>query len=224
MGDANTVIDAINRFKDKGWMPAFSGAIALTCNITEKSKKIYLTPDNTAGKPLTPNDLFLLRDLYGSQDIRQPLNQLDDESIVMSRWTPLFLEIFSQFPEAQAVAQVSTKWTTLASRLALVAWKKTAETQPNILRLSHWALLERINVGKELMIPIINYGSPEGMLHEARGLLEFYSQTCALLIRDYGLVAWGESLRDVENKIEILEHLCELQIHSYTLLSPPTFV
>ena len=102
MGDANIVIDTLERFKDKGWMPGYSGALALTCAITEASKKIYITPDNPAGKKITTNDLFLLRDLYGSQDIRQPINQIDDESLVLSSWAPLFLEIMTRYNRKKA--------------------------------------------------------------------------------------------------------------------------
>jgi len=221
MADTDKVIKAFDRFKEKGWMPGGNGALALMCHITENSKKIYVTPNETS-KKLTANDLFLLRDLYGSKDIRQPLNQADDAKI--SDWNALFLELMGKYPKIQAVAQVITKWSSLSARMALTAWKKTSENHPNVLRLSHWPLLSKLHSDRELFIPIINYGNPEVMLAEARAMLLLYPKTCVILIRDYGMVVWGESLLDVENKIEILEHLCELQIYSYTLLSSSSLV
>ena len=202
-------------------MPGGNGALALMCSITENSKKIYVTPDNTQEK-LTSSDLFLLRDLYGSQDIRQPLNQAEDTKI--SYWAPLLLEMLGHGVETTAAVQVITKWSALSARAALAAWKRTAENHPNVIRLSHWPLLSKLNSDRELYIPIINHGSSESMLLEARNMLSLYPQTCAILVRDYGMVVWGRSLLDVENKIEILEHLCELQIYSYTLLSQPPLV
>jgi len=221
MADTDKVINTFKRFKEKGWMPGGNGALALMCPITENSKKIYVTPNETSQK-LTANDLFLLRDLYGSQDIRQPLNQTDDVKI--SEWAALFLELMSKYPNTKAVAQVITKWSVLSARMALTAWKKTAENHPNVLRLSHWPLLSKLHSDRELFIPIINYGNPEAMLSEAKAMLLLYPQTCVILVRDYGMVVWGETLLDVENKIEILERLCELQIYSYTLLSPSPLV
>lgn len=223
MSDANKIIETFDNFKEKGWMPGSNGALALLCSITENSKKIYVTPEGMSKRKLTTNDLFLLRDLYGSQDIQQPINQADDNSKI-SDWAPLFLELMGRYPGTQAVAQVITKWSALAARMSLAAWKKTAENSPNVIRLSHWPLLSKLGTNRELFIPIINYGSSEKMLLESKTILSLYPETCAILVRDYGMVVWGESLLDLESKIEILEHLCELQIYSYTLLSSISLV
>jgi methylthioribulose-1-phosphate dehydratase len=223
MSDTTKIIETFEKFKEKGWRPGGNGALALLCSITENSKKIYVTPNTTDKKKLTTNDLFLLRDLYGSQDLIQPLNQPDDNSKIAD-WAPVFLDVLARYPETKAVAQVITKWSALSARMALAAWKKTAENNPNVIRLSHWPLLRRLQPNRELFIPIINHGNPESMLAEARVSLSLYPETCAILVRDYGMVIWGETLLDLENKIEILEHLCELQIYSYALLSSLSLV
>jgi len=223
MGGTNLIIDTFEKFSSKGWMPGKSGALAMMTNITENSKKIYITPEQTNKAKLTANDLFLFRDLYGSQDVQQPLNQ-SSESLTLSRWAAVFFEIIKVCPKVSAVAQISTKWSALAGRLALAAWKKNAENHPNIVRLAHWALLDKLTTGHELLLPVINFSDPESMLSETKSILSLYPNTCAILIRDYGMVTWGASFNDVENKIEILEHVCELQIYSYALLSSVSLI
>jgi ribulose-5-phosphate 4-epimerase/fuculose-1-phosphate aldolase len=222
MNDSNLVINTFDHFRKKGWMPGSTGALALLCSITENSQKLYVTPDQV-GKKISNNDLFLLRSLYGAQDIQEPLNQME-ENLTLSRWSPLFLDIMTKNPEIRAVAQVTTKWSVLAARMALDAWKKRADSHPNILRLAHWELLQDINASRELLVPIINYSNSDSMLAEIKRLLPLYPETCAILVRDYGMLVWGDSFEQIEQRIEILEYVCEMQIYSYALLSPPSLV
>lgn len=222
MNDSNKVVETFNKFRQKGWMPGSTGSLALLCGITENSNKIYVTPDKVQDK-IAVNDLFLLRSLYGSHDMQDPINKLDN-NLQLSRWSPLFIEIIATHPETRALAQVTTKWGILAARMALDAWKTRAESHPNVLRLSHWELLKDINGGKELLIPIVNLSEPGKLLTEVKSQLSLYPNTCAIIIRDYGMVVWGNSFSDVERRIEILEHVCEMQIYSYTLLFSPSLV
>jgi ribulose-5-phosphate 4-epimerase/fuculose-1-phosphate aldolase len=212
MSDTQNVVDTIAKYRNRGWLPGGNGALALLCSITENSKKIYITPSNI--NQLKPSDLFMLRDTYGAQDVQLPINK---EGGGMTEWAPLFMHIFQTYPDSKAVAQVATKWTSLAARASLISWKKSANNFPNIFRISHWPALKKIINKTDLEIPIVNYG--DNKIAEGIAMLSVYPNTFALLIRDYGAIIWGDSLHDVEAKIEILEHLCELQIYSYSLLS-----
>ena len=212
MSETQKIVETIARYKARGWLPGGNGALALLCPITESSKKVYITPSNV--RSLSQNDLFMLRDTYGAQDVQSPLNKEDG---TMTEWAPLFFHILQVYPASKAVVQVATKWTSLAARSVLLTWKNSATNFPNVFRLSHWPALKKITDRTELEIPIINYGN--NAVTEGKAMLSVYPDTFAILVRDYGAIVWGESLNDVEAKIEVLEHLSELQIYSNSLLS-----
>ena len=215
MNDATQVIEAYKSFRSKKWMPGGQGALASLCSINDNSSKVYVTPDQIRDD-LSNSDLFLLRNLYGSNEMQAPLNSFD-ETLTISRWTPIFLEIIARFPKTRAIAQLCTKWSVLAARMSLEAWKKKADQHPNVLRLSHWELLNHLGASNELLIPVVSLSSGDTLLAETKNSLSLYPNTCAILIRDYGIVVWGESFSDLERRVEILEHVCELQTISFTL-------
>ena len=216
MPEKDKIIETVEYFRSKGWMPGRCGALALLQKISDESNKIYITPSIPKKGFLTNNDIFVLRSLYGDFDVLNPLNK-DEESLEISRWSSLFIEIFAQRPGTQAVVQYCSKWPTLATRMSLSAWKATADSYPNLLRLSHWRLLSELGVEDELLVPVINYGSPEAMLGSMREKLNLYPNTCAILIRDYGTLIWGESLQSVKNRAEIFNHICELEVFNHYL-------
>lgn len=208
------LLDYHKRFRDKGWMPGGCGALAQLFHITETSKKVYVTPDIPRLDQLTTNDLFVLRSLYGKSDVQNPLNQTEHD-LKISRWTPIFLEVFSKHPNARCVAQLSTKWGILSARVALAAWRKSSSHYPNVLRLAHWGLLHHLGADKELLIPIIDFSSKEKMEQDAKSLLDLYPETCAILIRDYGVITWADSLEALESRTELLEHVMELESREF---------
>lgn len=210
------LIDFYDQFRSKGWMPGGCGALAQLFNITETSKKIYITPERPRNNKLTTNDLFLLRNLYGKSDVQNPLNQ-DEHGLQISKWSSIFLEILGKKSDATCVAQLSTKWSILGARTALAAWRKSSAHYPNVFRLAHWGLLSYLDVGRELLLPIIEFGGAEKMLSDVRDALELYPQTCAILVRDYGVIAWGKSLEDLESRVELLEHVMELETREFNL-------
>lgn len=219
MSELNQLIEMYRRFRDKNWAPGGSCSIALFCYITDNSKKIYVTPDNFKDIQLNTSDIFLLRDLYGIQDIQAPLNQVD-KSLKISRWAPILLEILGVNPANACVVQLSPPWSTLAGKYALTSWVNKGNSHPNILRLSYWKLLEKLTESaseEEFLIPIVNYGKPEELLIEIREILKLYPETCAVIVRDYGILVWGKSLSDVYNRVDVIEHVCQLQIQDSLL-------
>jgi len=208
------IIQYYDKFKSRGWIPGGCGAIAHLFSITENSRKIYVTPERPRHTTLTNNDLFLLRHLYGKLDIQNPLNQ-DEYGLTISKWTNIFLEVFANKPNATCVAQFSTKWSVLGARMALEAWRKNSSHYPNILRLAHWGLLSFLGADRELLIPIIEFSDPDSMQQATKNALELYPQTCAILIRDYGVITWGTSLEDLESRTELLEHIMELEVREF---------
>lgn len=216
MSEKVKLIEAIEQFRKKGWMPGFSGSIAVIQNISDDSNKILVTCDKPKKGYIENNDIFTLRNLYGSFDIVNPLNY-EEDSLQLSKWISSFIEIFSSQSGARCAAQLCPKWSILASRMAFRAWKLRSESYPNLLRISHWKALQSFGVENELMVPIINFDTHDVMASSLKEKLSLYSQTPAVLIRDYGLLIWGDSLRDLENKVEIFEHLCELTVLDFNL-------
>lgn len=219
MNEQMQISEAYNRFRARGWAPGGQCAIALLSHVTDNSKKIYVTPDYVKDAQLASSDLFLLRDLYGIQDIQTPLNQINQANKI-SRWSSVLLEILSRNTTNLCAVQLTPLWSTLAGRHALTNWAKKGDSHPNVLRLTYWKLLEKLTFdgsADELSIPIISYGKPEETLFETKEALKLYPHTCAIVIRDYGILAWGKTLADVQNRVEILEHLCQLQIQDFIL-------
>jgi ribulose-5-phosphate 4-epimerase/fuculose-1-phosphate aldolase len=216
MSEKEKIIKAISYFKDKGWMPGARGALALLNKISDESHKIYITANTPQKGYLTNNDIFVLRNLYGENDIVNPLNQ-SDEALEISKWASIFIEIFSRKPEAKCIVQYCPKWPVLAARMAFASWRAKAESYPNLLRLSHWGLLDGLGSTNELLVPIVNYGDAESMLSSIRRALSLHPEICALLIRDYGVILWGETLQTIKNKTEIFNHVCELEVFDFYL-------
>ena len=69
MTETSKILDTITNLRSRGWLPNGSGGLAVLQKIHDNSQKIYITPNKV--KKLVPNDLFLLRSLYGEQDIPQ---------------------------------------------------------------------------------------------------------------------------------------------------------
>ena len=68
---------------------------------------------------------------------------------------------------------------------------------------------------KELNLPIVEYN--EATLEKVKLALDLYPSTCAILIRDYGMLLWGSSVEDLSARAEVLEHLLELQIREHSI-------
>jgi len=216
MTETSKILDTVTNLSNRGWFPDGSGGLAVLQKIHDNSQKIYVTPHKL--QKLVPNDLFLLRNLYGEHDIQFPLNKVEN-SLEMSPWTSIFLEILGQKPNSSCVAAVHTKWSTLASRAAFHIWRKKSESYPNLLRLSHWGLIKDITGKNEMFIPIVNYADMGTMLAKTKEALSLYPESCAILIRDYAMVVWEKSLGLLESRAEAIEYLCELQVADFNLFS-----
>lgn len=216
MTETSKILDSIANLKNRGWFPNGSGGLAVLQKIHDNSQKIYVTPHKV--KNLVPNDLFLLRSLYGEQDMQTPLNKVEN-ALELSSWTSIFLEILGNKTNATCVAAVHTKWTTLASRAAFHIWRKKSESYPNLLRISHWGLVNDITGKNEMFIPIVNYADAGTMLSKTKEALSLYPESCAILIRDYAMVVWEKSLELLESRAEAIEYLCELQVADFNLFS-----
>jgi len=215
MTETAKILTTISSLKDRGWFPGGSGGLAHLQKISESSQKIYVTPDKL--NSVKANDLFLLRSLYGQQDIQTPLNKVDN-GLELSPWTSIFLEIIGQ-KQATCVAALHTKWATLATRAAFHSWRKNSESYPNLLRLSHWGMIKDITGKDEMLIPVVDYTDSGTMLAKTKEALALYPESCAILIRDYAVVVWERSLKLLESRAEAIEYLCELQVADINLFS-----
>jgi len=197
-------------------MPGTAGGLAHLISMGNNSKRILITPEGVGKDDLTASDLFVLRDLYGTQEMIAPIPKNKPSRI--SSWAPLFIEVLGRYPTATCVGEFATKWAVLAGRVAFKAWQRNADAFPNVLRLAHWGLLRHLETEQGLNIPVIEGNTDVMALHTAiQQALTNYPSTCAVLIRNYGLLAWGDSVGDLKNRLEILEHLCELQVADFNL-------
>lgn len=211
------IVTFLKQCHQRGWMPGTAGGLAHLVSMGNNSKKILITPEGLPKDDLAASDMFALRDLYGTQELIAPISKNKDLSICS--WAPLFIEILGRYPTTTCVGEFATKWTTLASRMAFKAWQKNADAFPNVLRLAYWGLIRHLNSNQELLIPIIETNVDVGVMQASlQQAISYYPNTCAVIIRNYGLIAWGDSIVDLKNKLEIIEHLCELQVTDFNLL------
>lgn len=220
MSTRDSVIKACKEFQLSGWTPGTSGSIALLCNVAENSKKIFITPEGVRKDELISNELFELRDLYGSQECIPPMEKRG-KTYRISSWAQIHLEILTRLPGITCTAFFAPKWTVLAARTSYRASFSSGDSLPNVLRLAYWGLIEHIAEGHEVNIPIISGSSdnPGGLLDSLRQALSLYPDTPAVVIRDYGMLVWADSLSDLKSKTEIIERLSELKVFDYHLVT-----
>lgn len=210
MIDSTEIIRTLRDFYQRGWMPGSFGGLACLQIVGENSKKVYMTPDRFDATTLSANDLFVMRDLYGSQDIQGPLTT----DLKITRWGSIFLSLIAK-TQNNCIGFFSTKAGCLAGRVALHAWRSNSETHPNVVRVSHWGLNAEIGQDKEFYIPIIEMGAIEELITQVNQIFNMYSEKFpAIIVRNYGYFIWGETLAALRNRTDILERLLELQSHA----------
>jgi len=201
-------------------MPGTSGSVALLCNVAENSKKIFITPEDIRKDELVSNELFELRDLYGSQECIPPMEKRG-KTYKISSWAQIHLDILTRLPGTTCTAFFAPKWTVLAARTSHRASFSSGDSLPNVLRLAYWGLIETIAEGHEVNIPVISGSSsnPKGLLASLRHALSLYPTTPAVVIRDYGILVWADSLSNLKSKTETIERLSELKVFDYHLVT-----
>ena len=209
MMETDDIVSYARKFHEAGWMPGSVGAIAQLIVHNESSKKILVTPENLDINAFSSSDLFVLRDLYGTQEIQAPL-----KGNSISKWAATFFMLLAR-TDTKCVAFVSTENSCLMGRKVLQLWNEKGESHSNLLRLSHWGLLRDLGATQvEVSVPIIDCGAEEASAQIA-SVFDLYTNSFpAILVRNYGLLAWGNSLSGVRNKIEILDRLFALQLNS----------
>ena len=206
----NDIVSYIRKFHEAGWMPGSVGAVAQLIVHNESSRKILVTPHNLDVNTFSSNDLFVLRDLYGSQEVQAPLKG----NFSISKWAPALFMLLSK-TESKCAAFVSTKNSCLAGAKAIQVWKEKGESHPNLLRLGHWGLLRDIGVEETAVgIPIIDCLAEEAP-NQINNVFEVHIKKFpAIIVRNYGLLVWGSSLGDLRNRVEILDRLFEIQLQA----------
>ena len=52
-----------------------------------------------------------------------------------------------------------------------------------------------------------------------RTAVGLYPKTCAILVQNSGLLVWGNSYDEVQKRLEVIEHLCELHVTEFTIFN-----
>lgn len=207
MSESTEIVTYLKSFHLAGWMPGSVGALALLVTHSKSSKNIFITPDTFDVNKLTVSDLYVLRDLYGSQAIQPPLK----EGAPLSKWASSFLFLLER-TNSRCVAFLPTKNSTILSRSCLKTWKERGE-HPNQVRLAHWTLLSSLGCS-QTTLPIIDCDA-EQSYKQIESLYEIYvSEFPAIIVRNYGLISWAPDLSLLRNKVELLERIFDLQMHS----------
>ena len=209
MMENNDIISYARKFHDAGWMPGSIGAIAQLIVHNESSKKILVTPDNLDINTFSSNDLFVLRDLYGTQEIQAPLKG----NFAISMWASTFFMLLAK-TDSKCTAFVSTQNSCLLGLKAIQMWKEKSESHPNLVRLSHWGLLKDLGAQTEINIPIIDCEADEAAAQVENTFNLYVNSFPAIIVRNYGLLAWDSSLPELRNKLEILDRLFGLQLNA----------
>lgn len=206
------------KLSEKGWMPGSSGGLALLNTIGTTQKSILIAPGNINKANLKTGDLFEIKWIFENQSFIKPILSNDSNPHVLPKLSPIYLLLMNALG-AKCVIEASPSWISLATKYALKAWECNAECHPNILRLANWRLLNELSSKEEVRLPIVNYSSN---LEDTQVLfqrtLNDHPDSIALLIKDYGILAWGDSIENTLSKIELIDELCKLQIFNHKLL------
>jgi len=211
------VIHYSKLLNEMGWFPGNSGGLALMSQKAANHKTITITPDNVPKRFLKSGDLFELKWMFDKQDFVLPSLNKNTDPHLIARWAQIYLLIITR-SNAKCVIEVAAKWPALASRLATRAWERNATTYPNQLRLAHWELASRLSGEEEITLPIIDREFPDEMQTKISKLFDKTPKLEAVIIRDYGLLIWGESAEEAIAKLETFDELCQLQVQEFRLL------
>ncbi|RJR10579.1 hypothetical protein C4588_02985, partial [Candidatus Parcubacteria bacterium] len=196
MIEINDFVSSVKKFHASGWMPGSSGAVAeLSDTISTNSKKIFMTPDTFDVCSLSSSDLFVLRDLYGSQDVQTPIRG----NFTLSKWASVFFYLLGK-TSSNAVVFLPTKNASLISLKTIQMWRENSESHPNLLRLGYWGLLTDLGYTSEMYIPVIDCKADEALTHVENVFNHYPFPFPAILVRGYGLLTWDASLATLRNK------------------------
>jgi ribulose-5-phosphate 4-epimerase/fuculose-1-phosphate aldolase len=178
-------------------------------------KTIIITPDGIPKSELKTGDLFEMKWMFDSQTFVPPSMSRADKPHQIAKRASLYLQIISA-TQCNFVLECATVWSALASRLAVRAWERNATTYPDRVRLAHWGLLEHLGSDPSTTVPVLQMGEADAMQKSLEKSLK--ANTAGVLLRDYGLLVWGDSPADAISKAEILDRMCELQVSEFRLL------
>lgn len=196
------ICNTCREYNAQGLMPGMAGGMALLIEHSEQNKSIFITPEGGLRSGLRSSDLFEIKLLYDSQKIMSP-----GPNTSMSNNSTYYMEVLMAYPEVKCVVEIHSEALLLAASYSLQQWQKNGSNFPNEFRIANWSLLRYLGADTELKLPIIESG-----LDSIKLLLKDYPQTPALIVRHHGALVWGRSIAEVRSRLEILEHLCKVQI------------
>lgn len=200
-------------FDSKGWFPGNTGSLAYLFQVNEKNKQIFITPEGADKSDIGPNDIYKVNLFYGSQQMTAPL--VEKKGRTISKHAVTLISLLNSNLNVKAAGLFITKWATLASRMALLAFDRS-DTYPDVIRLAYWGLLNDLQENAiEIRIPVIEYGNEHELKSRVESVLQKHNNPIAIVIRNYGMFVVGDSLEDLKNKVDVLERLFELEVTNF---------
>ncbi|MFB5190525.1 methylthioribulose 1-phosphate dehydratase [Alicyclobacillus fastidiosus] len=188
---AQTVASLAQFCSDKGWLPATSGNLSVL--VDRDPLAIAITRSGADKQRLQVEDVLLIDDQMqvqsGSQGYRP------------SAETSVHIELYQKF-SCGSILHVHTVFNNLVSELYGDVGAVLVRRHELLKALGHW------EEDAEVRIPIVPNYADLTRLGEAVAEVAT-ADVPAVLVRNHGIYAWGETAQDARRHLEAVEFLCE---------------
>ena len=204
-------------FHRNGWFPGLSGAIALQVESSPVRSSVVVTPENIPRDEIKAGDLFEFRSDYDSQMLIPPGRNNDDSPHIIASFTEIFLHLFSMGTGIKCAMEICSLPSILAARIALKLWEKNADSFPDRVRLPIFQQLGAAS--EELILPVLEVKDITALRENLTKELKRNPKLDAVLLKEKGLLVWGNSLSAIKARAETLDQLLKLYISHFGVLS-----
>lgn len=188
----------------KGWMPGNTGTLILSQKTFGDSHNIFVTPSSVSKRDIKPSDLFEIRVDNLDLSLNQP-SKLSTNG--KTHTTPLLFSPYIkiiQTTNIKCILEIKTSNSILISKLAIKLWETNGDSFPDKIKLGSFFDIELPEY-----INILQLEEVESKISKLAG--------DPLLIRDYGLIIFGDSLESVKIQADHLDLIFKIRLEEFRL-------
>lgn len=186
------VMDLAQFCTAKGWLPATSGNLSVRVP-HNNDLRIAITRSGADKQMLVPKDVLL---------VDHEMSVLSSDVYRPSAETSVHVELYGKFPSCRSILHVHTMYNNLISELYGDVGYVEISGHELLKALDHW------EENASVRIPIVPNWSDLGRLGRAVGEVA-EEDVPAVLVRNHGIYAWGDSPAAARRHLEAVEFLCE---------------